>query len=97
MKKLLFSLAFMLIGLFASANTIEINNTTNKIDQNENLESLELLEAKSEVYISHDCYYRVVNSRGETIGHVVLTDVPDNVACGSSLALSVAQDAWDNQ
>jgi hypothetical protein len=102
MKNVMFSLAFMLIGSFASANT-NVKDLTidqkNDLEQIDNIEINYQFETKTEVTdaVVHDCYYRVINSRGETVGYVHLTDVPNNVSCGSSAALSVAQDAWNNQ
>jgi sporulation protein YlmC with PRC-barrel domain len=94
MKNLFFSLAFMLIGSFAFANTNEV-----KTNPNEEVKIIvEFTEVnKIDDLVSHTCYYGVYNSRGERIGSVVMTDVPNNVSCGSSLALANAVSIWNNQ
>lgn len=45
---------------------------------------------------SRTCYYDVVNSRGEVIGHVYVTDVPKSVSCGSKAAKAVALAIWQS-
>ncbi len=77
----------MLIGSFAFANNIE-NNLELRVEKTS--------EVKTEVdVLSHNCQYGVYNSRGERIGTVIVTDVPDNVSCGSSSAKANALAIWN--
>ncbi len=94
MKNTILSLAFMLIGSFAFASTNEVKTNTN--------EEIKVLVDFTEVnkideLVSHTCYYGVYNSRGERIGSVVMSGVPDNVSCSSSSALANAASLWHNQ
>ncbi len=84
----------MLIGSFAFANTNEVKTNTNE----EVTVLVDFTEVnKIDELVSHTCYYGVYNSRGERIGSVIMTDVPDNVSCGSSSALANATRIWNNQ
>lgn len=42
----------------------------------------------------HTCYYNVRNERGEKIGGVIMTGVPDNIDCASTTAKLRAIDIW---
>ncbi|MCF6298070.1 MAG: hypothetical protein L3J08_08850, partial [Flavobacteriaceae bacterium] len=66
---------------FDVEKTVELTNSVdvNKIDE----------------LVSHTCYYGVYNSRGERIGSITMTDVPDNVSCGSSTAIAAATALWN--
>lgn len=45
--------------------------------------------------VAHTCRYRIYNAKtGATLGYVVISDVPDNVACGSQQALDAALATW---
>ncbi len=87
MKNLFLSLVFILIGSFAFSNNID-NNLELRVEKTS--------KVKTEVDILlHNCQYGVYNSRGERIGTVIVTDVPDNVSCSSSSAKAKALAIWN--
>lgn len=76
----------MLIGSFAFANKVE-----DKLDLR--VEKTSEVKIKDDVLL-HNCQYGVYNSRGERVGTVIVTDVPDNVSCGSAIAKANALAIW---
>jgi hypothetical protein len=46
------------------------------------------------VEFSHDCYYRIVDGAGDTLGTVIMEDVPDDVACGDQKSKDRALEIW---
>ncbi|CAM3798618.1 hypothetical protein FLGE108171_15365 [Flavobacterium gelidilacus] len=45
--------------------------------------------------VLHNCRYRVYNANtGQTLGYVNINDMPDNVGCGSQVALNAALASW---
>lgn len=47
-------------------------------------------EVKDEILLVHNCTYRMYNSSGDFIGYWTLYNVPDNVTCGSKVAVDAA-------
>lgn len=46
--------------------------------------------------VLHNCRYRIYNSNtGATLGYVTISDMPDNVSCGSQTGLNAALATWD--
>ena len=46
--------------------------------------------------VLHNCRYIIYNSKtGATLGYVTISDMPDNVACGSNAGLNAALATWE--
>lgn len=84
----------MLIGSFAFANT---NNVKKSYDELVIIELEDVYSNVTNVIVLKTCRYKILNSRGEKVGDVEITDVPDNVNCGSSEMKDYALDSWNNQ
>jgi|GEM_PF-2186871 len=86
-KKVIFS-AIALIGMtIASYGANHVKKEEKKLS-----DSSRKIEEKTEV-VSHTCYYDIYKD-GKLVGHVIMTEVPDNVSCGSKQATTRALDLW---
>ena len=99
MKKLVVTFALLLTVSFAFAT-----NKTEEISKESKEKTVTLIsktkldkKIKTVEYVDHTCTYAVFNSRNERIGTVVMSGVPDNVACGSSGAKKQALRIWNEQ
>lgn len=84
------------LGLFMLAGTAMFANTsveTSEVTKEAKVETLKSFESAT---FLKTCQYGVYNTRGERIGTVIMSDVPDNVACGSPATLKQAADLWNN-
>lgn len=93
MKNLFFAVAFVLTGSVAFAATNEIRE---EVKSGKSLSIEVVSEFKQTDTVQKTCYYKIVNAAGETVGHVIMEGVPDDVACGSKGAKAQALSLWQN-
>jgi hypothetical protein len=102
MKNLVFGLiAIFMVSISAFASNGIVNPT--------NLKSLELKETQiffefsinnndllqGSMLMTHTCNYNMYNANGQFLGQWSISNVPDNVSCGSSQATNYAIQSYN--
>ena len=82
MKKIVLSLAFMLTGTLAFANSTDLNKV---LEKSERLNLVKTSFVKLEGLIVKSCTYDIIDARTfQKIGEITVTDVPGMLPCNDS-------------
>lgn len=82
----------MLIGSVSFANVTNLKKTSNEV---KNVEVVS--ETSPAIIVFKTCQYNIYNSRGEKVGEVEVTDVPNNRDCASKEMKDYALDQWNKR
>ena len=86
----------LFLGLFMLAGTAMFASNSVEASEEKKEVKVEVSKSNESAVFVKTCRYAVINTRGERVGTVIMSDVPDNVDCGSASALQQAQNLWDN-
>lgn len=86
----------LFLGLFMLAGTAMFANNNVETSEVKKEVKVELSKSDESTTLVKTCRYGVYNGRGERLGTVIMSDVPDNVACDSPSALQQATNLWNN-
>jgi AICAR transformylase/IMP cyclohydrolase PurH len=90
MKKFLLSLALMLTGTFAFANSADLNKVSEK---SEKLNLVKTLSVKADGLIVKSCTYDVISTTTfQVIGQITVTDVPDMLPCNDKKLIAAVNE-----